>query len=202
MRTNIMFSTKREGGQPWCQAIRPRRPRPGTPDDYSEIREIAAAVAQGALCARSRRDWDETRTAGPAGRATLPGRSWAALGISLPEEYGGSGAPLARCPRRPGGARQGVPPGGVPGLRGEHRSGEGRQPDRDRRPEGSGTCPPSSAATSTMAVAISEPDAGSAATDMITRAKHSRRQLDPERVEAVDLQRRRGRPLPCLHATE
>ena len=53
----------------------------------------------------------------------------------------------------------------------------------------------------TMAVAISEPDAGSAATDMITR-QALERQLDPERVEAVDLQRRRGRPLPCLHATE
>ena len=53
-----------------------------------------------------------------------------------------------------------------------------------------------------MAVAISEPDAGSAATDMTTRAKLANGAYTVNGVEALDLQRQRGRLLLPLRADD
>ena len=94
------------------------------------------------------------------------------LGISLPEEYGGSGAPLLaalvvqeelakEC--RPAAFQvfeANTGPAKVVSLIGTD--------DQKQR-----YLPAIVRGDVTMAVAISEPDAGSAATDMITRAKHS-----------------------------
>ncbi len=99
------------------------------------------------------------------------------LGISLPEEYGGSGAPLlAALVVQEELAKQCRPaafqvfeantgPAKVISLIG---TDEQKQRFLPRIVRGD----------ITMAVAISEPDAGSAATDMTTRAKHVRRHVD------------------------
>ena len=99
------------------------------------------------------------------------------LGIALPEEYGGHGGTADRRPGRHRGAGQGVPA--------RRRSRCSRPtPARPRSSSFLGTeqqkrrtCPRSSRARATMAIGISEPDAGSAATDMTHPGQARRRRL-------------------------
>ena len=64
----------------------------GPDDDYAEIREIAATVARERYAPLAA-EWDANRTRVPIEERRYLGElGW--LGISLPEEYGGSGAPL------------------------------------------------------------------------------------------------------------
>jgi alkylation response protein AidB-like acyl-CoA dehydrogenase len=139
-------------------------------DDYREIREVAAAVARERY-APVAAQWDENRTPVPIEERRYLGElGW--LGISLPEEYGGSGAPLlAALVVQEELAKQCRPaafqvfeantgPAKVISLIGTEEQKQRLLPGIVR-------------GDITMAVAISEPDAGSAATDMTTRAKQS-----------------------------
>ena len=119
------------------------------------------------------------------------------LGIAHPERFGGSGAPLAQALAvieefgkvcRPA-AFQIFEANTGPAQVINHLATEEQ---RER------WLPDIVSGEKTMAVAISEPDAGSAATDMRTTAKPVERGLHPQRQQAVDLQRRRGRPVPGL----
>lgn len=139
-------------------------------DDHKEIRDVAAAVARERY-APVAAQWDEQRT--PVSldeRRYLGSLGW--LGISLPEQYGGSGAPLMdalvvieelakQC--RPAAFQvfeANTGPAKVIALM-------GTEEQRER------WLPRVVTGELTMAVAISEPDAGSAATDLTTRGKLS-----------------------------
>ncbi len=136
-------------------------------DDHKQIREVAAAVARERFAPVAAR-WDEERSPVPLeDRRYLGELGW--LGISLPEEYGGSGSPLMdalvvieelgkEC--RPAAFQvfeANTGPAKVISLLG---TDEQRQRFLPRVVSGD----------ITIAVAISEPDAGSAATDLTTRA--------------------------------
>ncbi|HEY8532659.1 MAG TPA: acyl-CoA dehydrogenase family protein [Micromonospora sp.] len=139
-----------------------------TKDDYADIRSLAAQVAAevyGPLAeemdrSRTPISYEQRRQLGDLGF----------LGIALPEKYGGAGAPLAQalvvieefakvC--RPA-AFQIFEANTGPSQVINHL---GTEEQRER------WLPPIITGEKTMAVAISEPDAGSAATDMRTTAK-------------------------------
>jgi alkylation response protein AidB-like acyl-CoA dehydrogenase len=136
-------------------------------DDHRSIRELAATVAHMRYAAMDGQ-WDADRTALPHDERRYLG-SMGFLGIALPEEYGGSGAPLIdalvvieelakEC--RPAAFQvfeANTGPAQVVNLLGTHEQ-------RQR------FLPAIVAGDATMAVAISEPGAGSAATDMTTKA--------------------------------
>ena len=140
------------------------------PDAYREIREVARAVARERYAPKAPA-WDAARTRFPKDeRAYLGGLGF--LGIALPERYGGSGAPLIEAlvvmeelakECRPAAFQvfeANTGPAQVVNL-------IGTEQQRERY------LPSIITGETTMAVAISEPDAGSAATDMSTRAKLS-----------------------------
>jgi butyryl-CoA dehydrogenase len=142
----------------------------GPDDDYAEIREIAATVARERYAPLAA-EWDADRTRVPIEERRYLGElGW--LGISLPEAYGGSGVPLlAALVVQEELAKQCRPaafqvfeantgPAKVISLIGTDEQKQRLLPGIVR-------------GDITMAVAISEPDAGSAATDMTTRAKQS-----------------------------
>lgn len=139
-----------------------------TKDDYADIRSLATQVAAevyGPLAeemdrSRTPISYEQRRQLGDLGF----------LGIALPEKYGGAGAPLAQalvvieefakvC--RPA-AFQIFEANTGPSQVINHL---GTEEQRER------WLPPIITGEKTMAVAISEPDAGSAATDMRTTAK-------------------------------
>ena len=138
--------------------------------DRDEVRAVAAAVAKERYAPRAA-EWDADRTAVPIEERRYLG-SLGFLGIALPERFGGAGAPLLdalvvveelakEC--RPAAFQvfeANTGPAQVVNLL-------GTEEQRARY------LPPIIQGDSTMAVAISEPDAGSGATDMATRAKYT-----------------------------
>jgi alkylation response protein AidB-like acyl-CoA dehydrogenase len=137
--------------------------------DRDEVRAVAAAVARERYAPKAA-VWDANRTPVPIEERRFLGEL-GFLGIALPERFGGSGAPLLdalavveelakEC--RPAAFQvfeANTGPAQVVNLL-------GNEPQRER------FLPAIIRGDSTMAVAISEPDAGSAATDMTTRAKY------------------------------
>jgi alkylation response protein AidB-like acyl-CoA dehydrogenase len=139
-------------------------------ENYRELRSVAARIARDRYAPRAAA-WDLDRTPFPKEERLFLGEQ-GLLGISLPEEYGGAGQPLMdalvvieelakEC--RPAAFQvfeANTGPAKVVSLLGTPEQKERFLPSVVR-------------GESTMAVAISEPDAGSAATDMTTRAKRS-----------------------------
>ena len=137
----------------------------------SELRELAAMARQGARERYAPRAaaWDTAREPFPHDERRYLG-SLGLLGICLPERFGGSGAPLLHAlvvieelakECRPAAFQvfeANTGPAQVLALLGTE--------DQQSR-----FLPGIIAGQTTMALAISEPDAGSAATDMTTRAK-------------------------------
>ncbi|HEY6592652.1 MAG TPA: acyl-CoA dehydrogenase family protein [Asanoa sp.] len=137
--------------------------------DRDEVRAVAAAVARERY-APNAATWDANRTPVPIEERRFLGEL-GFLGIALPERFGGAGAPLLdalavveelakEC--RPAAFQvfeANTGPAQVVNLLGTEAQRERFLPAIIR-------------GDSTMAVAISEPDAGSAATDMTTRAKY------------------------------
>lgn len=68
---------------------------PGVEDELREIREAAARVARERYAPKAAQ-WDLDRTAFPHEERRFLGEL-GYLGIALPEEYGGSGAPLSHA---------------------------------------------------------------------------------------------------------
>jgi butyryl-CoA dehydrogenase len=130
------------------------------------VRELAASLGRERYAPKAA-EWDANRTAFPHDERRHLG-SLGLLGIALPEEYGGSGAPLRdalvvieeiakHC--RPAAFQvfeANTGPAHVVAMHGTE--------EQKRR-----FLPKIIAGETTMAVAISEPDAGSAATDMTTK---------------------------------
>ena len=139
-------------------------------DEHREIRAVAGAVARERYAPLAGA-WDAARTRFPKDERAYLG-SLGFLGIALPERYGGAGAPLIEAlvvieelakECRPAAFQvfeANTGPAQVVNL-------IGTDDQRER------FLPPVVRGETTMAVAISEPDAGSAATDMTTRAKLS-----------------------------
>jgi alkylation response protein AidB-like acyl-CoA dehydrogenase len=137
-------------------------------ESHAELRAVASKLARERYAPKAAA-WDLDRTAFPKDERRFLGQQ-GFLGISLPEEYGGSGSPLIdalvvieelgkEC--RPAGFQvfeANTGPAKVVSLLGN---------DEQR----ARFLPSIVSGDATMAVAISEPDAGSAATDMTTRAK-------------------------------
>jgi alkylation response protein AidB-like acyl-CoA dehydrogenase len=136
-------------------------------DEQKEVKATAAKVAQDLFAGRALQ-WDQERTEFPIEDRRYLGEL-GFLGIALPEEYGGGGAPilnalivieeLAKVCRPAGfqvfesntGPARVVAELGTPALKAKYLPGI-------------------VSGDLSMAVAISEPDAGSAATDMTTKA--------------------------------
>ena len=139
-------------------------------DAYREIREVARAVARERYAPRAAA-WDADRTRFPKDERAYLGEL-GFLGIALPERFGGAGSPLIEAlvvleelakECRPAAFQvfeANTGPAQVINL-------IGTEQQRERY------LPSIVTGATTMAVAISEPDAGSAATDMSTRAKLS-----------------------------
>ncbi|MET7392852.1 acyl-CoA dehydrogenase family protein [Dactylosporangium sp. NPDC005572] len=137
-------------------------------EDRDHVRAVAAAVARERYAPKAA-EWDAARTAVPVDERRYLG-SLGFLGIALPERYGGAGAPLRdalvvveelakEC--RPAAFQvfeANTGPAQVVNLLGTDEQRERFLPGIIR-------------GDNTMAVAISEADAGSAATDLTTRAK-------------------------------
>ncbi|NGP04417.1 acyl-CoA/acyl-ACP dehydrogenase [Rhodococcus sp. 14C212] len=136
-------------------------------DELRDIRAAAATVARERYAPKAAQ-WDLERTAFPHDERRFLGEL-GYLGISLPEEYGGSGAPLSHALAvieefakvcRPAAFQifesNTGPAQAIARLGTEHQKKT--------------FLPQIVAGEKTMAVAISEPDAGSAATDMTTKA--------------------------------
>ena len=146
------------------------QPSESAPDAYREIRELARTVARERYAPKAAA-WDAARTRFPKQERAYLGEL-GFLGIALPERYGGSGSPLIEAlvvieelakECRPAAFQvfeANTGPAQVLNLLGTEEQRERYLP---RVVDGE----------ITMAVAISEPDAGSAATDMTTRAKLS-----------------------------
>lgn len=138
--------------------------------EHQEIRSLAARVAT-EVYAPLAAEMDLTRTpVSPSQRAALGDLGF--LGIALPERFGGSGVPLAHALAvieefakvcRPA-AFQIFEANTGPAQVVNHLA------DEEQRAR---WLPGIISGATTMAVAISEPDAGSAATDMRTRAKRT-----------------------------
>jgi alkylation response protein AidB-like acyl-CoA dehydrogenase len=139
-------------------------------EHHRELREVAAAIARDRYAPHAA-GWDENRTPFPHDERRYLG-SLGFLGMALPEKYGGGGAPLLdalvvieelakHC--RPAAFQvfeANTGPARVVSL-----MGTDEQQER--------FLPSIASGDQTMAVAISEPDAGSAATDMATKARRS-----------------------------
>jgi butyryl-CoA dehydrogenase len=141
-------------------------------EQYRELRSVVSRIARERYAPKAEA-WDVERTAFPRAERLFLGEQ-GLLGISLPEEYGGAGRPLMdalvvieelakEC--RPAAFQvfeANTGPAKVVSLLGTDEQKQRFLPAIVR-------------GETTMAVAISEPDAGSAATDMTTRAKLSDR---------------------------
>lgn len=139
-------------------------------EDQLELRKVTAAIARERYAPKAA-EWDAARTTFPREERRFLGEQ-GLLGITLPEQYGGSGSPMLTalvaieefakvC--RPAAFQlfeANTGPARVVSL-------IGSEEQRQR------FLPPIVRGDATMAIAISEPDAGSAATDMKTRAKQS-----------------------------
>ncbi len=139
-------------------------------DAYREIRDLARDVARERYAPKAE-EWDVGRGRFPKEERRYLG-SLGLLGIALPEQYGGGGASLSEAlvvveelakecrPAAFQAFEANTGPAQVVNLLGSEAQRAKYLPEIIR-------------GDATMAVAISEPDAGSAATDMTTRAKYA-----------------------------
>ena len=139
-------------------------------DAYREIREVARAVARERYAPRAAA-WDAARTRFPKDERAYLGEL-GFLGIALPEKYGGSGSPLIEALVVMEELAKECRPAAFQAFEANTGPAQvvnliGTEQQRQRY------LPTIISGETTMAVAISEPDAGSAATDMSTRAKLS-----------------------------
>jgi alkylation response protein AidB-like acyl-CoA dehydrogenase len=139
-------------------------------DDSEEeraIRELAADVARTRYAPHAA-SWDANRTPFPHDERRYLG-SLGFLGIALPADFGGSGAPLSQALVAIEELAKECRPAAFQVF--EANTGPAQVVNQIGTPEQRRRfLPPVIAGDSTIAVAISEPDAGSAATDMRTRA--------------------------------
>lgn len=141
-----------------------------SPDAYREIREVARDVARERYAPQAAA-WDAGRTRFPKDERRYLG-SLGFLGISLPEEFGGAGAPLIEALVVIEELAKECRPAAFQVF--EANTGPAQVVNLIGTAEQRGRFLPAIVrGEHTMAVAISEPDAGSAATDMTTRAKLS-----------------------------
>ncbi|WAC56563.1 acyl-CoA dehydrogenase family protein [Gordonia sp. SL306] len=136
-------------------------------DDLQAIKQLAARVAEERFAPKAAQ-WDADRTAVPLEDRQFLG-SLGFLGIALPEEYGGSGAPLSHALTVIEQLAYHCRPAAFQVF--ESNTGPAqviaRLGTEDQKQR---FLPGIIAGDITMAVAISEPDAGSAATDLTTKA--------------------------------
>ncbi|ATQ29802.1 acyl-CoA dehydrogenase [Rhodococcus ruber] len=136
-------------------------------DELRDIRAAAATVARERYAPKAAQ-WDLERTAFPHDERRFLGEL-GYLGISLPEEYGGSGAPLSHALAVIEEFAKACRPAAFQIF--ESNTGPAQAIARLGTEHQKKTfLPQIVAGEKTMAVAISEPDAGSAATDMTTKA--------------------------------
>lgn len=136
-------------------------------DEQRALQEVAAKVATERYAPQAE-EWDRTRTAFPHEERRYLGEL-GFLGITLPERYGGAGAPLHHALTVIEELAKECRPAAFQAF--ESNTGPaqvlarlGSESQRER------FLPGIVRGDATMAVAISEPDAGSAATDMTTKA--------------------------------
>ena len=135
--------------------------------DLAAIRSLAAQVAEERYAPLAAQ-WDAERTPVPLEERQFLG-SLGLLGISLPEEYGGSAAPISHALTVIEQFAYHCRPAAFQVF--EANTGPAQVVARLGTPEQKERFLPGIIAGDiTMAVAISEPDAGSAATDLTTRA--------------------------------
>ena len=132
-----------------------------------ELRDSVAALAEDLYAPRAA-DWDRDRTPFPdSERRRLAELGY--LGMGLPQEYGGGGADLLDSLIVIEELAKAAPTAAFPVF--EANTGPARVLDLFGTPEQKRRLlPPIAAGEVTMAITISEPDAGSAATDMTTVA--------------------------------
>jgi len=137
-------------------------------DEQTDLREMAGRLAREQYAPRAQ-EWDDARAALPDEERRRLGEL-GLLGIALPEEYGGGGRPLidalivleelSKCAPQAGWP---VFEASTGPARVVHLFGTDEQKER--------LLPPIAAGEKTLGVAISEADAGSAATDATTRGR-------------------------------
>lgn len=139
-------------------------------EDQLELRKVTAALARERYGPKAA-EWDAARTTFPKQERRFLGEQ-GLLGITLPEEYGGSGSPLLTALVAIEEVAKVCRPAAFQLF--EANTGPARvlsligtEEQRQR------FLPPIVRGDATMAIGISEPEAGSAATDMKTRAKRS-----------------------------
>ena len=137
-------------------------------DEQRALKELAAEVAADRYAPKAR-EWDENRTVFPVEERRKLGEL-GLLGLTLPEEYGGSGRPLLDALIVIEEMAKANPLSAWPVF--EASTGPARvihlfgTDDQRKR-----ILPGVAAGEITIAVTISEPDAGSAATDAVTSAR-------------------------------
>ncbi|NKQ55782.1 acyl-CoA dehydrogenase [Amycolatopsis sp. K13G38] len=139
-------------------------------DEQRALKEVAVKLAVERYAPKAE-EWDRTRTAFPREERRYLGEL-GFLGIALPERYGGGGAPLQHALTVIEELAKECRPAAFQVF--ESNTGPaqvvarlGTEEQRER------FLPPIIRGEGTLAVAISEPDAGSAATDMKTKAVRS-----------------------------
>ncbi|MFF5263816.1 acyl-CoA dehydrogenase family protein [Actinomadura viridis] len=151
--------------------LEPRRPDPGPaaqPAELSELREIVRQVAEKRYAPYAEQ-WDRDRTVITHDeRRYLGSLGW--LGIALPEEYGGAGGTFAEALTVVEELAKVWPPAAFQVFEAnvgpaQHLVRLGTEEQKRR------FLPGVISGDNAMAIGISEPDAGSAATDMVTRAE-------------------------------
>lgn len=140
----------------------------GLEPDQLELRSVVAKVAADRYAPNARR-WDaERRPLDVAERKYLAGLGL--LGMTIPEEYGGGGRPLIDALIALEELAKASPIAAWPVF--EACTGPARVIDQfGTQEQKRRLLPPVVAGEKTIAVSISEPDAGSAATDMTTRGR-------------------------------
>lgn len=137
-------------------------------DEQSDLRAMVRKLAQERYAPHARR-WDSERTFFPNDERRYLGEL-GLLGITLPEEYGGGGRPLMDALIVLEELAKATPLAAWPTF--EASAGPARVVDFFGTPEQKQRfLPPVATGEVTIAVSISEPGAGSAATDVNTRAE-------------------------------
>lgn len=139
-------------------------------DEQRALNELAAQVARERYAPHDE-EWDRSRGTFPVGERRYLGEL-GFLGIALPEEHGGGGAPLQHALDVIEELAKECRPAAFQVF--ESNTGPAQVLARFGTDEQKTRFLPSiTSGETTLAVAISEPDAGSAATDMTTRAEAS-----------------------------
>lgn len=139
-------------------------------DEQRALNELAARIARERYAPHDE-EWDRSRSTFPVGERRYLGEL-GLLGITLPEEHGGGGAPLQHALDVIEELAKECRPAAFQVF--ESNTGPAQVLARFGTDEQKARFLPSiTSGESTLAVAISEPDAGSAATDMTTKAEAS-----------------------------